>query len=168
MSVIVIGLDPGESCGLAVIKDGKKFSVIQSTPDVAVEFAATMITGWSSFPSVNLSVCCERYTITKRSGMMGSSQNVPLKITGAIENECDKHDVPFHAQDIATAKRMFSNTMLKKLNLYVTPGEVNRSDADDANDAMRQAMLGIARHHAVLFDEMARYSREESIGYYSW
>lgn len=154
--IIIVGVDPGESCGLAVLKDGSKQTVMQASPDDVIELIALLIAGYKKFNDVRIRVACEKYVITPSSGRKSGGQTLQAKITGAVERDCARYDVPFHEQPMSSVKKMVTNANLKKLGLYVTPSEVNRPDADDANDAMRHAVYCAARYHATLFHQMVK------------
>jgi hypothetical protein len=157
VTALVVGVDPGESCGIAVLRDGYRSVVGQNHPDDVILVLTQMMTHNAPL-AVTMRIGIERFITTPETGRR-SQQSTALEVIGAIEFEARRHGVPVHRQTVSDVKKFASNRLLRELNLYVTPAEVDRPDANDANDAMRHAVYCVARHHATIFAAMQRRGR---------
>lgn len=147
-----VGVDPGVSTGLAILRgDGRRLHVQQGTPsqvldDFALRFPFLCAQG------AEVIVGCERFVQT--SGHVSTSQPVPLQVIGVIEQLARLHQWTFRLQAPADAKTLVSNALLHDVGLWVTARDVEQRDANDANDAMRHALTVLAHHRASLFDHI--------------
>lgn len=157
MTVVIVGVDPGKSCGLAVLTDGRLSFVSQATPEIMLRQLRTVIgfalTTYS--PNLVLTVVCERFVDRKGPMAVHTNQSTTLEVIGAVETVCRETGVPFILQNPADAKAMAQNDRLRLLGLWVTPKDLGYTpDADDARDAIRHAVLRLATKHATIFSRL--------------
>lgn len=151
----VVGVDPGPSTGLVVLRgDGFRMHVQQGTPSQVVDDLALRFP-FLCVPSSDVLVGCERYVQTGGPTPM-SSQPVPQRVIGVVETVARVHGWAFHLQSPSDAKSLVPNSLLRDLGLWTTGRDVERRDADDANDATRHALTVLAHHRASLFDRLLR------------
>jgi hypothetical protein len=155
-TTFAVGIDPGNSTGLAIIRgDGFRLHAEQGPPSILDEFALRF--SFLTHPGHDVLVGCERFTITADT-VKHTAQPTALETIGVVKQLCRLNDWPLYLQQPANAKRLISNGMLRKLKLFVSARDVERADADDANDATRHALLVLAHHRASLFDSMLLYT----------
>jgi hypothetical protein len=147
-----VGVDPGVSTGLAIVRgDGFRVHAQQGTPsqvldDFALRFP--FLCAWGS----EVLVGCERFVQT--SGHVSTSQPVPLQVIGVVEQLARLHQWTFRLQAPADAKALVPNSLLHDVGLYVRARDVEQHDANDANDATRHALTVLAHHRASMFDHI--------------
>jgi hypothetical protein len=145
----VISVDPGKATGVCLVKwsgdQDETPSVMMSAEVQADEFAKWFETALSialSLDSVqNISVVCERFTITAQT-VRNSQAPFSLEQIGVLKhlcrvNEFDPENIAF--QSPVDAKSMFPNPQLKKVGTWHVGGEGH------ANDAIRHALLRLAK-----------------------
>ena len=155
--MITIGVDPGLSCGLALLHDGYRLAVHQTTPARALaELNIAITVARSNGEPVEIGI--ERFTITANTGRK-SQQTDALEITGAVDLIANKEGIPVYRQIIADVKHMFKNPLLRDLGCYTKPAEIGAADANDANDAMRHALYCFATHHPAQYQVMIKRLR---------
>lgn len=146
----VVGVDPGPSTGLLVLRgDGFVMHRQQGTPSQVLDDLALRL----PFLCVNSSdvlVGCERYVQDQTNHR--STQPVPLQVIGVVAQLARLHGWSFHLQAPADAKAMFSNSLLRTLGVYSTGAQVEQRDANDVNDAARHALLVLAQRRTSLLD----------------
>ena len=149
MTLLVIGIDPGESTGLAALLDGRLFDVAQGPPDQMLMRLQYLI-DHANQHELELDIAVERYTMVP-----GSTRHTaqPAAI-GLIETIKRISPVPVSIQQPSDARQIAPASRLRQLGLSVRPHDVGCPDADDATSAMRHAVLLLARRHARLFGEM--------------
>lgn len=163
MTVVIIGVDPGLSCGLAELTDGVLTFVSQEMPEVMLaQLRARIATALMRYsPDLVLTVVCERFIQRAGPGIHMTHQPKPLEVAGAVEDVCKQAGIPFILQNPADAKAIAQNDRLQKLNLWVTPRDLGSTpDANDARDAIRHAVLRLATKHATVFDRLLRDAGE--------
>jgi hypothetical protein len=150
-----LGVDPGVSTGLTVLRgDGVRLHVQQGTPsqvldDLALRFPFLCHDG------VDVLVGCERFVQSSGPGApVRTTQPVPLQVIGVVETLARLHGWLFRLQAPADAKALVNDATLRALGLWATGRDVERHDANDANDATRHALTVLAHHRASLFDRM--------------
>jgi hypothetical protein len=149
----VVGVDPGSSTGLVIVRgDGFKMHAQQGTPSQALD-DFTIRFPFLTIPSSDVLVACERYVITDQTARR-SAQPVPLQVIGVVSHIARLNGWPLHMQSPSDVKSLVPNVMLREVNLYTTPREVEQHDANDVNDAMRHALAALAYHRASLFDKI--------------
>jgi hypothetical protein len=157
-TIVVIGVDGGDSTGIAELTDGRKSFVFQGTPtDALNQLESRLSRARHPSVSVQLTIACERYI----SGGQHHRSHEPTaqEVHGVVKRMADLSGFRFASQGVAEAKGIASTTLLKNLGLWTTPFEVGQPDATDANMAMRHALLALARYHASLFDRIVSPSQ---------
>jgi len=150
-----IGVDPGPSTGLTVLRgDGVRLHVQQGTPSQVLDDFALRFPFLCTTLNTVL-VGCERYvTASGGSGGHRTAQPVPLQVIGVVAQLARLHQWTFRLQAPADAKSLVDDGLLRRLNLWTRPSDVERRDANDANDATRHALAVLAFHRASLFDRI--------------
>lgn len=152
----VVGVDGGLSTGVAVVRDLSLFGVYQGPWDEALAWFEDALGRLVDLrPTVDVVVAAERYARVGRGGAR-SAQPHAERVYGAVAARCALLDVRFVPQSPHEAKLIAPNGLLRAAGLYVTPKRVGRPDANDANDAVRHAVLLTARHRAATFDRLLR------------
>lgn len=165
MTVVILGVDPGTSCGLAELTDGRLTFISQETPEIMLgqlrNRIAYVLMTYS--PNLVLTVVCERFIQRSGPGIHLTNQPKPLQVAGAVEDLCGQVSIPFVLQNPADAKAIAPNDRLRQLKLWVVPsdigfptGSAGRPDVTDARDAIRHAVLRLATKHATVFDRLLR------------
>ena len=154
MTVIVIGVDPGDSTGVAIIKDNALFHAFQGTPEDALTLVELTITRFDGEDD-DVTVAGERYVNMQTRGGR-SHQPTAQRVLGALEHLVTHHDCRFILQGPADAWALASNTLLRRLGMYQTNKMLDTPDADDANMAIRHALLYLSHAHATLFHDLMR------------
>lgn len=147
MTRIVVGVDPGDSTGVAIFKDGEFVSAHQGPPGdmiTLVEFIVKKVAGNDS--------CCVAVERFVQGGRVAHShQPVAQQVVGAVVSLCEKYGIPTTMQGPADARAVASNDTLRAMGLWQTKNDVDRQDANDANSAVRHALLYMAGHYATDF-----------------
>jgi hypothetical protein len=156
--VIIIGVDPGQSFGVVVLRDTRIIILSQSTVDEGLAIINFALNSRED-PQEPIIIACESFVVTprggRRTGIVDTSE-----LVGAVNQIASQYDnVTLYMQSSADAKRGFPNKLLRQLYFYVTPSMVNKADADDVNSAMRHALLCLAKHHATVFETLVSGSR---------
>lgn len=152
-TTFAVGVDPGPSTGLSIIRgDGFRMHVQQGTPsqvldDFTVRFPFLCV------PSADVLVGCERFVVTDQTAKR-SSQPVPLQVIGVVEHLARVNRWTFRLQSPSDAKQLINNTMLHDMGLWSTGRDVEQRDANDANDATRHALTILAHHRSSMFDQI--------------
>lgn len=142
---IIIGVDGGETTGLAVI-DIPRLTVYvgwQGPRHVACDILAD----WEIDTLSQVLVSAEHYTITPQTAKLTQQQGT-IKVNGAIDWVCHRRNWVFEdVQSPASAKKRSSDEDLKEMGLYVP------TRGGHANDASRHMILAIERHIPSLLDD---------------
>ena len=159
MTVVILGVDPGNSCGLAELTDGRLTFISQETPEVMLQQLRERL-GHAfimySTADLKLTVVCERFIQRNIPGVHMTNQPKALEVAGAAEDVCRHVAVEFVLQNPADAKAIAPNDRLRQLGLWVTPSQLGKSDVNDARDAIRHAVLRLATKHATILDRLLR------------
>lgn len=151
-----VGVDPGTSTGLCVLRgDGFRLHVQQGTPSQCLD-DLTLRFPFLDSPGVDVLVGCERY-VDPGGGAPGqrrTAQPIAQQTIGVVAQLARFHGWLFRLQAPADVKAFVSNQMLHRMGLWATPRDVERRDANDANDATRHALTVLAHHRASLFDRI--------------
>lgn len=152
-TTFAVGVDPGPSTGLAIVRgDGFRVHVQQGTPSqVLDEF--TLRFPFLLNQGVDVLVGCERFVVTDQTAKR-SAQPVPLQVIGVVEQLARIHGWTFRLQSPSDVKSFVNNTMLREVGLWATGRDVEQHDANDANDALRHALTVLAHHRSSLFDSI--------------
>lgn len=166
MSRHIIGVDPGDSAGVAIITDDddllgvpRLFHVFQGTPSDALTLVELMIA--RGYDDEDVTVVCERF-VSMRSRRGRTHQPTAQRMGGAIEHVAQHHGVRFVYQNPSDAWAVASNDLLQRLGMLQTGQSIGQRDADDANMAVRHALLYLAQHRATRFDALLK-----SVGWFS-
>jgi L-lactate utilization protein LutC len=151
VSVIVIGVDPGESTGVAELRDGEFIYAGQTDPEDAVLAIEVLLEHCK--PEDTVTVACEQYV--DRGGYR-TNQPTAQQMVGVVRAIAEKYGVAFVLQTASEAHGIADAALLKKLGMWVHRGDVARSDANDANMAVRHALLALAHKHASIFEKIMR------------
>lgn len=150
MSVIVIGVDPGTSAGLAMLKDGKLVVAMQGTSSDVLTALEIMLSKFNDDDDWDaVTIACERYVQMHRGHQ--SHQPVAQQMVGVVESLAAKYNVKLVMQGPADA-RSIPNDLLKKLDMKVTARGIDAPDTNDVTMAIKHALLALAKHHASIFD----------------
>jgi hypothetical protein len=152
LTTFAVGIDPGTSTGLAIVRgDGFRLHVEQGPPQLLDDFPVRF--PFLYYPGTDVLVGCERFVVT-RDTARHSAQPAALGVIGVVERICRLADWPLYLQTPYQVKRLVSQATLRDVGLYVRGRDVERADANDANDALRHALAVLAFHRATLFDEI--------------
>lgn len=150
-----VGIDPGVSTGMTILRgDGFKLHVQQGTPSQVLDDLALRFP-FLCGPGADVLVGYERFVQTG-DGTVRSAQPTTQQTVGVVGYVARLHGWQLHAQSPSDVKALAPNALLRDLNLWTTPRDVERSDANDANDATRHALAVLAHHRASLFDRLLR------------
>lgn len=152
---LVIGADTGTSCGYCALWGTRRILYGQESPELAIRAIMGCLQEYAHRPDTWITLACERYTISRRTTRM-TQQTQALEVIGALRDQAHHLGVAVILQPIAEAKIIAPNALLRKLGWYLSGKDVGQPDADDANDACRQALLWLARHRATAFDELTK------------
>lgn len=151
-----LGVDPGASTGLCVLRgDGVRLHVQQGTPSQVLD-DLTLRLPFLVQVGVDVLVGCERYQDPGGGapGQRRTAQPAAQQAIGVVAQLARFHGWLFRLQAPADAKALVSSSMLRTLGLWATARDVERRDANDANDATRHALTVLAHHRASLFDRI--------------
>jgi hypothetical protein len=151
VSVVVIGVDPGDSTGVGIIRDTELFYAYQGDPGEALTLTELTITRFNNDDDV-VAVACERFVSMSRQAR--THQPTAQRVAGALEHMARTHGCMFRYQGPADAHAIADNEKLKQLGMLQTPGTIGQLDASDANMAVRHALLYLSNTHARLFHDI--------------
>lgn len=156
--VVIIGVDPGDSTGVAVLQAITKIAVFQGKPDDAIDFIHRHVALAREAGVEKIKIAGERYNQLGAPGTR-TPQTTAQQVIGRLDEVARQHAVPLILQAPADARGIASDQFLRATRLWTLPNEVDARDADDTNMAMRHAVLLLATKHATLFDVLHRYSQ---------
>jgi len=148
----VIGVDGGLSTGVAILRDVELFAVYQGPWESALEWLDDVATRLHTRGG-DVVVVAERF----RSGVgsvRASAQPHAGRVYAAAEDLARRLGVEFAGQGPAEAKRLAPNHVLRRVGLYLRGDQVGCPDANDVNDAIRHAILFLARRRASVFTRL--------------
>lgn len=143
----VIGIDPGPSTGMFITRNGRKFGVYQGAPTTALESLTMLLTELRQ-DDARVHVACERYVSSGQPNR--THQSVPQQVIGGVLTISERYGFPVKIQNPSDAKRIAPNELLRRLDFYVTRGDVACRDANDVNDAARHAVLLLMTNYATV------------------
>jgi hypothetical protein len=147
-----VGIDPGVSTGLAIIRgDGFRMHVQQGTPSQILD-DFTIRFPFLTLPSSEVLVGCERFVQDTTNHK--SAQPIPLQVIGIVVQMARLNGWKLFLQGPADVKAFVNNDILRTTKLWVTARDVEQHDANDANDAMRHALTVLAHRRASMFEHI--------------
>lgn len=150
--LFVVGVDPGLSTGLAVIRgDGWRVHGEQGPPSILDDFMIR----FHFLTRHEVLVGCEPFVVTTETAKH-SAQTAALEVIGVVKQLCRMNGWPLYLQPPSVTKPTVPNALLTDLGLRLRGRDVGSDDADDANDATRQALTVLAHHRAGMFDGLLR------------
>lgn len=152
MSTYVIGIDPGDSTGLALFVDGTFVIAQQGTPAQELTTLEALLSKGCRQPN-RTTVAVERFTPGRRAL---THQPVAQQVIGAVERAAEIYGARVVQQGAADAHGLITREQLIKLGMWQTGTTINQPDANDANMAVRHALLTLAREHATQFEKLLR------------
>jgi sigma54-dependent transcription regulator len=160
MTVVVIGVDPGDSAGVAIITDKTHgvptlIKAFQGSPGDAVTLVEVVLARYAT-TDADVTIACERYVSMQTRGRGKTQQPAAQRMIGVLEHIATEAGVRFVLQGPAEAWAIASNELLRTTHLYQTRDTVDSPDANDANMAIRHALAYMARAHTTLFDALLR------------
>jgi hypothetical protein len=153
MSVIVIGVDPGDSTGVAIIKDTELFHAHQGRPGSSLTLVEISLERFTRNGD-DVAIAYERFVSMSNRGR--THQPTAQKIAGALERLAEQYKCKVRAQGPADAHAVASNELLRQLGMHQTSESIKQPDANDANMAVRHALLYLSNTHATLFQAILR------------
>lgn len=154
MSSYIIGIDPGDSTGVAILHDGHLFMVGQDTPEKQMRLLDIALTHFRSMPESRVEVFIERYIgATRRAA---TRQVTAQEVIGEVRGLCRKHQVAFTQQGSSEAWACANNDRLRSLGWWQRGDDVGHSDANDANMAIRHALLGLLKTYPTVYERLLR------------
>ena len=168
--MLIIGCDPGKSFGVVIldvpilshINPVRLRATFQGTPEKALEYLEAMVTVHRMIRADEneqpdeIVFAIEKFIMTPGAGRRsGASDTSPL--VGQVTQLAESYPEALVAlQTSADAARGFPNALLRRLGLYVTPSMVGQRDANDANSAVRHALLWLMRNRADLMEVLMK------------
>jgi hypothetical protein len=161
VKITIVGVDPGDSTGVAIFDGAQLMHTFQGTPHDGLTLVKLILD--RAGPDDEVTIGVERFTQGRR--VAHSHQPVAQQVIGAVQHivsECNQRrelnnvhtQVTLLQQGPADAWAVASNELLRKLGLWQTKKDVAQADAVDANMAVRHALLVMAKRHARLFDAL--------------
>lgn len=151
-TTFAVGIDPGVSTGLAIIRgDGFRMHVQQGTPSQILD-DFTIRFPFLTLPSSDVLVACERFVQDTTNHK--SAQPIPLQVIGIVGQMCRLNSWQLYLQGPADVKAFVNNALLRDTGLWVTARDVEQHDANDANDAVRHALTVLAHRRASMFEHI--------------
>jgi hypothetical protein len=133
--VIIFGVDPGKTTGLAWLEFPCNDHVPEARQLEAMSAVAEVERRLTALKGVEVVVACESFV--PRPGVR-SWQPDALEVIGALRYLCAKHDVEFLTQSPADAKSFSTNAKLDRLGW--------RKHSDHKDDAVRHLLLAAVKY----------------------
>jgi hypothetical protein len=166
---VIIGVDPGESMGVAALMNGVLIGATQGTAQeglIAVELLLDRFRNVEPTygsrkiePDTDVIVAMERFVSQTR--QVHSHQPVAQQMVGAVTLLAEQYGARVVMQGPADARFCANNHLLRKLGMFQTRGTVDQQDANDANMAIRHALLCLSRVQASVFETLVEDEDEK-------
>lgn len=156
--IVIIGVDPGRSTGIAELVDGRLVHIFQGDRNAAMDVLDSLLTGHSGYADRRVTVACERFV---SGNQVQSHQPEAQQIVGQVTRMCQKHGVELALQSPSDAHAIGQGSLLQRLDLWPLPSHVGQKDADDVRMAVRHAVLYMARKRARLFQALVNGTNVE-------
>jgi len=153
MSVVIIGVDPGKSAGVAEIVDGRMVRIFQGPGGQAMDLIELILKDHSGHADRRVSIACERFI---QGNQAHSHQPEAQQMVGLVLRAGHHHGVSVDLQAPSDALAIGQGPLLQRAGLWPLASDVRQADADDVRMAVRHAVLYMARHHASLFQRLVR------------
>ena len=151
MSVVIVGVDPGASAGVAALVDGRMTHIFQGPPGQAMDLIELVLSEFPRDAGHRVAVACERFV---QGNQAHSHQPEAQQMVGSVLRAAEQRGVPVDLQAPSDAHRIGQGLLLQRAGLWPLPSDVRQADADDVRMAVRHAVLYMARHHASLFQKL--------------
>ncbi len=150
---VVIGVDPGDSTGVAILHDGKLIYAYQGVASDALRLVEVTLQHYTKAGADRIVVACERYV-----QMHGTRTHQPAaaEMVGSVRAMAGLYGADFVQQLASDAWALVPNDLLRRLGMLQTGRGLQTPDADDGNMAVRHALLYLARTHATIFDQLTK------------
>lgn len=152
--IAAIGVDTGLSAGVACLIDGTAVWVWQGPGDQLIDELTRLEHDVIRPLRVPRIIGLERFQQRPRQPGRMTAQGDAQELNGAVTRFAQMNGYELIMSGVADAKKTFPNATLVALGLRVTPSTVNRRDANDANDAMRHALMVIAQRDRATLSRM--------------
>lgn len=152
MSIIILGIDPGESAGFAETIDGIRGRIFQGKPDDAMNLLEAALQEYAGNASHTVAVACERFI--QGGSKVQSHQPAAQQMVGVVVRTAGRYGVGLGLQSPGDAKRIGQPAAMQRMGLWASAADVGCPDADDVRMALRHAVLYMARHHARLYQRL--------------
>jgi len=157
MTLLVIGVDPGDSMGVGALRQDGLLPTLtyaaQGDPHHGMDAIELLLQHHAQ--THTCVIACERYVnFTSRHR---THQPVAQQVMGATEHLAKRYDATFVLQAPADAWAVAPNHLLHQLGMWQTAKTVDAGDANDANMAIRHALVYLMRSHNTLFDALLRH-----------
>lgn len=141
-----IGIDPGESVGLAAFRGAELLKVMQASPDVVIAELASILSRREHLDNFTY-IGCERFVSLPRKGYH-TNQPATQTVIGRVSQLVGAYaNLELLLQSPADARHLMSDQKMRELGVWITPKRVGQRDANDANMAVRHAMLVMMTHN---------------------
>ncbi len=157
MNIIVVGIDPGKSTGLAALRNGKLDLARQVNGREALRYLIDYFATVS--PTDAVTIAYERFTL-RNVLRVHSPQPDAMYVIGMLRTIADQYHYDLVSFRPDVTKSFASNALLRRLGLYVSPRQVDQRDANDVNDAVRLCLVVLAHRHATLYRSMLSTDQE--------
>jgi hypothetical protein len=163
-SVMIIGVDPGESTGAFIIDLYPSLVdppyVIESSwraqgPPENVLASLTTELEAARLNGVHVALAVERFTVMPATSRM-TQQSTPQHVIGRLQTLASEYGATFLLQTPGDVKKMCSNAKLRQFGFWSTGKMVGCPDANDVNDAARHAVFALAFTRASAYDALLR------------
>jgi hypothetical protein len=154
VSDYVVGVDPGDSTGVALLRDGRLFLVRQGPPEPMLTLVDVTLGRLTDRAGDAVAVFVERYVGASR--RPATRQPTAQEVVGQVRALCRRHGVAFTQQGAADAWACADNALLRRLGWWQRGADVAAADANDANMALRHALLGLMTTRPTLFARLLR------------
>lgn len=154
--IVIIGVDPGASTGIAETIDGRLKHIFQGEPSAAMDILDSLLTQHSGHADRRVAVACERFV---SGNQVQSHQPEAQQTVGNVVRMCQKHGVEVDLQSPSDAHTIGQDHLLRRLDLWPLPRHVGQKDADDVRMAVRHVLLFMARRRARLFQALVNGSK---------
>lgn len=142
--MIFIGIDPGETTGVAKWDSDEPASEIKTLQIPPVSVGPAL----SSFIDEGAIVACERYVIGENTIRKSrSATNTTMSVIGIVEETCRVNHARLHMQSSSDAKTFGNVRTLQKLGWYIRGYR-------HATDAARHLLLLVARTDVEVFTKL--------------